>query len=402
MKILMISDVYFPRVNGVSTSINTFRQYLRQLGHEVHLVCPAYHDGPHDNDDAHIYRIPSVKVPMDPEDRLMRTKYITRMLAKFRAENVDVVHIQTPFLAHRVGVKIANALGVPKVETYHTYFEEYFYHYIKFLPSSLLKRAARSLTMRQSNQLDAMIVPSNAMLTVLRNYGVDTPIEIIPTGLDMNKFQSGDGRRFRDQHGIPQHRPTLVHVGRVAFEKNIDFLLHVLNEIKKDMPDILMIIAGEGPAKPHLQQLVNRLNLQNQVMFVGYLSRADALLDCYKAGDVFVFSSRTETQGLVLLEAMALGVPVVSIAAMGTVDILSSQQGCIVAHEYVDDFSKKILSILTSPILRAELSLEAKKYAATWSNNTMTQRLIDFYSRSVSAVELSRNATPVYVTEKSN
>jgi glycosyltransferase involved in cell wall biosynthesis len=256
--------------------------------------------------------------------------------------------------------------------------------------------------MRQCNQLDAMIVPSNAMLTVLRQYGVETPIEIIPTGLDMDKFKQGDGNRFRDQHGIPHNRPTLVHVGRVAFEKNIDFLLHVLNEIKKSIPDILMIIAGEGPAKPHLQKLVHSLHLQDQVMFVGYLSRSDALLDCYKAGDVFVFSSRTETQGLVLLEAMALGVPVVSIAAMGTVDILSPQQGCIVADENVADFTKKTLSVLKSPALHSELSLEAKKYAGTWSNSTMTQRVIDFYGRCVQAVELSRNATPVYAAEKSN
>ncbi len=234
MRILMISDVYFPRVNGVSTSILTYRRELLAQGHEVVLIAPAY-DDPWD-DDADVVRIPSRQVFMDPEDRLMRRGFVRAMLDELRKRNFDLVHIQTPFLAHYLGVQLAKRLGIPRVETYHTFFEEYLYHYIPFLPRQLLRYAARRFTCSQCNNVDAVVVPSTAMLEVLRGYGVCSHAEVIPTGLEPDRFAPGDAAAFRRKHGIPDDRPTLVHIGRVAFEKNIDFLLHVLLKIRTSVP----------------------------------------------------------------------------------------------------------------------------------------------------------------------
>jgi len=377
MRILMISDVYFPRVNGVSTSILTFQQELAAQGHEVHIVAPHYPAG--HPEEPHISRIESGYVMLDPEDRLMKSAKIHELTPKFHKHEFDIVHIQTPFLAHYAGIKLARALDVPTIETYHTFFEEYLYHYVPLLPKFITRRITRSFSRSQCNSVNAVIVPSTAMSTVLQQYGCNTPIHIAPTGIQMAKFESGMGSRFRAKHNIPEERQLLLHVGRVAHEKNIGFLLNMVARLKVDHPQVLFLICGEGPAKTDLEQQVKRMGLVDNVMFVGYLDRETELLDCYRAADVFVFASRTETQGLVLLEAMALGVAVVSTAVMGTIDILSPNRGALVAQEDTEDFSAKVSRLLNNRELRLSIGDEGRRYAETWSAPATARRVVDIY-----------------------
>lgn len=390
MRILYISDVYFPRVNGVSTSIHTFRHELQALGHDVTVVAPHYPQAS-TTDEPAIIRVASRSVPLDPEDRLMRRYALRELPARLGTRAFDLVHIQTPFVAHYAGLRIARELGVPSVATYHTFFEEYLYHYVPFAPRALMRGLAREFSRRQGNQVDALVVPSRAMLSALTGYGVRSPMSILPTGIRLKELAGGDGAAFRRQHGIPAERPLLVHVGRVAFEKNIDFLLHMLRLVRAHYPDVLLLIAGEGPALPHLKKVVRRLSLAASVMFTGYLGRATTLLDCFRAGDMFVFASRTETQGLVLLEAMALGVPVVSIAEMGTIDILKAGKGAIVAEPDQEAFADAVCRLLASPALRRRLAAEGVTYAAEWDAAKQAQRLADFYA----GVLATRAAAPV-------
>lgn len=373
----MISDVYFPRVNGVSTSIITFRQELLRLGHHVCLVAPDY--GQPTADEQGILRIPAYRLPFDPEDRVMRAKTILQQRITLKRERFDVVHIQTPFIAHYVGVRLAQELQIPRLETYHTFFEEYFAHYIPLLPNRLLQCTARLFSRRQCNNVNGLIVPSQAMYEVLEEYGVKTPMRIIPTGLNPHQFRNGKGPLFRARYGISPTRPTLVYVGRIAFEKNIDFLLYMVQTLKQRFADVLLVIAGEGPALPHLKQLGKQLGISSNLLFVGYLPRETTLADCYQAGDVFVFASRTETQGLVLLEAMSLGVPVVSTAIMGTKSLLDADCGALVAEENVEDFAAKVTQLLENFPLRQKLAKSGKAYARHWGIEKPAQQLLAFY-----------------------
>jgi 1,2-diacylglycerol 3-alpha-glucosyltransferase len=379
LRILMISDVYFPRVNGVSTSIQTFREELAALGHEVQLIAPAY-PAPARRDEAGVMRVPARKVPFDPEDRLMQWRAISALLPRLREQKFDLVHIQTPFVAHYVGLRIAKALGLPCVTTYHTFFEEYLHHYLPLLPAALTRIFARRFSRSQCNAVNAVIVPSKAMAQTLKQYGCATPMYIAPTGIPLEKFAHGDGAGFRARHGIAPGRPLLLNVGRVAHEKNIGFLIEMLELVRVRVPDVLLLICGEGPARPDLEQQVARMGLQQHVMFVGYLDRERELLDCYRAADVFVFASRTETQGLVLLEAMALGVPVVSTAAMGTVDIIAPQCGALMASEVPDEFSEKVVRLLKNPVLREALATDARSFAQSWSAPATAQRVEAIYA----------------------
>ncbi|MGH8186925.1 MAG: glycosyltransferase, partial [Steroidobacteraceae bacterium] len=173
-------------------------------------------------------------------------------------------------------------------------------------------------------------------------------------------------------------------------EKNIDFLFRMFARVVAERPDAVMIVAGEGPALAHCKSYVRSLGVAEQVRFVGYLSRESALLDCYRCGDLFVFSSKTETQGLVLLEAMALGVPVVSTAHMGTAEIVSPQRGAAVAPDDEAQFAQIVLSLLSSPERRTSMSAAARAFAASWSATAMADRLARLYSGAVAQARRNR------------
>ncbi|MDA8092294.1 MAG: glycosyltransferase [Betaproteobacteria bacterium] len=381
MNILMISDVYFPRVNGVSTSILTFRDELEAMGHRVTLIAPDYGaqavEIPGRED--WVIRIPARRVPFDPEDRLMRWNVLMGLDVELARAQFDLVHIQTPFVAHYAGVRLARLLGIPCLESYHTFFEEYLYCYVRFAPKRWMRFLARTFSRSQCNRVDALISPSRAMRDELLAYGVRTRIHVIPTGIRRESAVQGDGARFRARHGIGAGTPVMVYVGRVAFEKNIAFLLEVLSAVKKQMPDALLVIAGEGPAQASLEARARALGLAEDVRFVGYLDRRDELPHCYRAGNVFVFASRTETQGLVLLEAMALGVPVVSLAVMGTKDVLREGAGVLIAEDDVTDFAGKVERLLRDASLWQSMSERAVAYAEEWSAAAMAGRLVHCY-----------------------
>lgn len=377
MRILMISDVYFPRVNGVSTSIQTLRHGLREAGHDSMLVAPDYPAAPRDPT---ILRVPGWAVPRDPEDRLMRPRALADILARVAPRDINLVHIHTPFLAHRAGIRWARRHGLPVVETYHTLFEGYFHHYLPWLPRPWLALLARHISRQQCNEVGTVIAPSTAMRDKLQEYGVASPIQVIPTGLPVEDFQDGDGEAFRRRHEIPLNKPLLLYVGRVAHEKNIGFLISALAHLRNAHPEAVLLIAGEGPALPSLKAQAAARGLAGQVRFLGYLQRGAPLHDCYRAADVFVFASRTETQGLVLLEAMALGVPVVAQAHLGTADVLREGQGCRIAPDDPTAFAQRIAELLSDRAETRRLGERGQIYAQEWSTARMTQRMLDLYA----------------------
>ncbi len=378
MRVLFVSDVYFPRVNGVSTSIRTFRGDLAHLGVETVLIAPEY-PGQAPSTEPDMIRIPGARVPGDPEDRRMRWGLLYQALQRLPADDFDLVHIHTPFVAHYAAVRYARRRGIPCLATYHTFFEEYLHHYVPSLPRRIGRGLARAFTRSQCADVRALVAPSEPLRQVLHEYGVKTPVHVIPTGLPADRFCLGDGRRFRALAGLPPDRPLVTYVGRVAHEKNIEFLVRAFAQVRKTVPGALLIIAGEGPARETLRRRVADLGLAADVHFAGYLERDTALLDCYAAAAVFVFASRTETQGLVLLEAMAQGTPVVSTAELGTRSILAPACGALIAEEREEPFAASVVRVLTDEGLRRTLSDQGRTYARGWSSSAMAGRLGELY-----------------------
>ena len=380
MRVLMISDVYFPRINGVSTSMQTFRAAIEQTGAQVTIVAPDYPGTDHAAvAGTDIVRLPSRAVPLDPEDRLMRWSSLADLDRRLASADFDVVHVQTPFAAHYAGLRLARARGIPCIATYHTHFEEYLFHYVRFLPRSALRLAARALARQQCNALDAVVVPSQPMADTLKDYGVSKPLHVIPTGLPESQFLRGDGQRFRQAWNIAPERKVALFVGRAAFEKNIGFLLEMAALACRQQPQLVLVIAGEGPALPSLRRQAAELGIEKLVRFVGYLPRDGALRDCYAAADVFTFASRTETQGLVLLEAMAIGLPVLAIPALGAAEIIKPGRGAIAAAETPEGFAGQLVGLLNRPTKLLIMADEAIDFAREWDAASQGTRLVALY-----------------------
>ena len=382
MNILFISDVFFPRVNGVSTSINTFATELRALGHQVTLIAPSYTD--EDKQEEWIVRVPSHKIYFDPEDRLMNFGKLKALLPWIRDKHFDVIHIHTPFTAHYVGIHFGKKLDIPVVETYHTFFEDYLHHYLPFIPQFISRKLARTISRRQCNAVDGIVSPSKPMLDVLKQYGIKTPAEVVATGLDDSSFANVDGEHFRMSHDIPLTQPMLLFVGRVAHEKNIGFLLEMHVELIKNHPDVLLVITGEGPAEESIKQSIEKLGISNKVRMIGYLDRGHELIACYKAADIFVFASKSETQGLVLLEAMAQGTAVVAIAELGTKSILIEGEGVLIAKDDINDFADKVSVLLSDAPKRQMIGEKGRQYAQEkWGAGILAKKVAKFYKSAI-------------------
>ena len=383
MDILLLSDVYFPRVNGVSSSIRTFARELTRQRHSVTLVAPRYRqddDAIDSTEEFRIERVASRPVLLDPEDRLMQRGALRAIERRLALRRFDAIHVQTPFRAHALGRRLARATGAPHVETFHTHFEAYIALYLPWLPGAWLRRIARRICRTRCARADHLVVPTTQMNEVLGAYGIVTPTTVIPTGLVPDEFAAGDGARFRARHGIPRDRPVMATVSRLAREKNIDFLLDVAVRVRRRIPDVLFIVAGEGPHGAALEQRAAALGLGTHVRFFGNLDRATDLLDCYRAADVFVFASPTETQGLVLIEAMALGVPIVSTAVLGTAAVLAAARSAVVAPPDAESFAESVSAVLASAELRAMLASHGPSDARAWSAGPCAARLAELYA----------------------
>lgn len=326
-----------------------------------------------------VLRVPARRVPFDPEDSIMGWKALGDCLASVPRERCELVHIQTPFLAHYAGLKAARARGVPVVATCHTYFEDYLHHYMPLLPGFAGAWLARSVMTRQLNAVDAVVSPSEPVRQRLLEYGVTRPIHVIPTGMTGDRFNAGDGGRFRAQYGIAADQKVVLNVGRVAHEKNLSFLLRMFAQLRPLEPRALLLIAGEGPARASLEREAQSLGIAPATRFVGNLDRERGLNDCYASADAFVFASRTETQGLVLLEAMAQSRPVVSTACLGTRSVLTEQSGACVVEEREAEFAAALAAVLKDSARSRRMGEEGLAWARQWSSLALATRMADLY-----------------------
>jgi glycosyltransferase involved in cell wall biosynthesis len=392
VRILFLSDVFLPRVNGVSTSIQTFRQALERHGHTVDLVAPGY--GGEDVGEPGVHRVRGMRVPRDPEDRIVTPGSMVRRVESLGPSGFEVVHVHTPFAAHRAGVVISRRHGVALVETFHTMLDEYAEHYLPLVPRRLSRSLVRRYLVRQARRARRVIAPSRALRDRLTSYGISTPIDVIPTGLDPGAFEAGNRGAMRGRLGLADAAPIVAYVGRLAHEKNILRVLEVMLAVLDRLPRAHAVFAGLGPALETLERRVAGSAFVDRVHWLGYLDRRTELPDLYAAADVLLFASLTETQGLVPLEAMAAGLPLVAIPALGTRDLLATGKGVLLATTEPGDLEAKAFALLENEPLRRRLGHEARAVAAEWSSERSANLLLECYRRAVvsSAAASTRTA----------
>lgn len=375
MKIGIFSECYRPTTNGVVVSIDTFRATLTQMGHEIFIFAPRTKDYI-DEDPAHVFRLPSFTWPGQ--------KYYPIALPGFGhtlqlAANLslDIIHCQHLSFAGQLGQNIARRLGLPAVYTYHTLIAEYT-HYVplfhNFAKKYLIKRSRIFC-----NRSDAVVTPSPSMRKKLLNYGVTTPISVIPTGIYPERYTRDCRPQLLQKFQIPDNRKLLLYVGRLAAEKNIPLLLESLKIIKGKYPAIHLLLVGSGPQEPDYRHWLAQNKLSDYVTFTGFLPKEETE-KVFGACDIFTFPSLTDTQGIVVVEAMAAGTPPVAVEALGPADIIHDGVDGFLTDPNVNQFADKIITLLSNQELYQTMSKEAKVEAKKYSAKACAKKMESLYA----------------------
>ena len=374
MRIGVFTDSYRPYISGVVRSIDSFACELRKLGHKVYIFAPKYRGAP---DELDVYRFLSVRPPTN-QDFALAIPISGRLRSTIAKLKLDLIHTHSPFLMGQLGAHCARRAGIPLVFTYHTLYDQYV-HYIPMM-ANFARWAVVHYTANYCNRADRIITPTSVVAKMIRNYGITTPITALPTGIDYQLFKGGDPNWLRKRYGIGQEERILLFVGRLGQEKNLDFLLHAVRLAKKKLPSqrLRLVLVAGGPEREHLERLAWELGLQDNVLFTGPLPPGE-VAHCYKGADLFTFPSCTETQGLVLLEAMAAGLPPVAVGVNGVLDMVASDSDGLLVGLDLEEFSSAIAELLTDERQRLKLSRGASQKAAAYSTANMAQRLLALY-----------------------
>lgn len=381
MRIVMMTNTYLPFVGGVSHSVNAVAKALRGRGHTVLVVAPEYgeHAAPPPEDEGDVLRIAATQ-------KLTKGAFAVSLgmqsdvIDKVRRAKPDIIHSHHPFLLGDTALRAAAALDVPLLFTYHTRYE-YYTHYLR-RNSSTMKRLAIEIATRYCNMVDQVIAPSESIERLLAERGVVRPVEVIPTGIDAERFASGDGRRFRRRHCIREDSFVVGHVGRLAPEKNCRFMADAVAAFSSQHPEALFLLVGDGSEKEAVRAVFDKAGLPHHLLPTGALTGQD-LVDAYHAMDVFVFASKTETQGMVLAEAMSAGVPVVSLDAPGSREVLRDEEnGRLVSKEGVEGFVEALHWVRQqAPDGREALHRACLETAAEFAEDKSVDRIENLYQR---------------------
>ena len=373
MRIAHFSDCYTPRINGVTTSIRVLKRALEQQGHEVHLFVPRYRqDSPEEN----VHRIPSVYMPLQPEDR-MGLPWPSAGLGQLSRLKFDIVHVHTPFSLGWMGYSKARLSRTPMVFTHHTLWEEYA-HYLKVVPIRLGRWVGRQLCDFYFNRSAAVVMPSQEVAEKIKDR-LKTRFEVVPTGIQCQDLQGGDALKARQELRLSPDDQLFLYVGRMGKEKSIDFLIKVFASYRQAGGQAHFALIGGGPELENLRKLTVELGIAESCRFVGYRQH-DTLKHYLAASKLFLFASQTETQGLVLLEAAAAGVPVVAVRASGVNEAVDHQQtGWLTTPGQPQEFLQALQSLDQDPALYARLSQNSRAWADRFSDYEMGRKMTNLY-----------------------
>ena len=307
MNIGLYTDTYFPQISGVATSIKTLKDALERQGHNVFIFTTTDPNVKKGTVEPNVFRFSSIPF-VSFTDRRIAFRGLFEATKVAKEVNLDIVHTQTEFALGTIGKYVAHQLDIPAIHTYHTMYEDYL-HYI--LNGHLLRPYhVKQFVKSYLKNMDGCIAPSGRVEELLRHYGVQIPIRVIPTGVDIQSMNSDANRDVRKDLGIDADAPVILTLSRIAAEKKINHILNVLPAIIEEIPNVKFVIAGDGPDVKVLQEQVERLTLEDYVIFAGNVDHGD-VGNYYRMADIFVSASDTETQGLTYVEALAAGTPCV-------------------------------------------------------------------------------------------
>ncbi|HDK25527.1 MAG TPA: glycosyltransferase family 4 protein [Candidatus Atribacteria bacterium] len=380
MRIAFFTNCYKPLVNGVVTSIVSLKEAYERKGHETYVFAPQV-DGYIDQE-KNVFRYRSVNLTK-------KVKYPIAIPLSFRAKKVitefnpDIIHVHHPFVLSSPAIMYGKKLGIPKILTLHTQYERYAY-YIAPIPEKLTQEAIKRIIFNLAYKIDCITTPSGSMKELIKSYGIKNRIEVIPNAIDLDPFRQKDELKcseIRKRYNLKEDDKIILYVGRVAQEKSIDKIIEALAITKrKGISNVRLLIVGGGPAIEELKNLVRSLQIEEQVIFTGEVKNEE-IRHYYKIAYLFTIASTTETFGIVIIEALASGIPVLAVKAPGAVDILTDGlDGLLVDNDNdIEKFANALDKIIREPELRERLSQGALKTSERYSIDIVSERMLNLY-----------------------
>jgi 1,2-diacylglycerol 3-alpha-glucosyltransferase len=377
VNILMMTNTFTPFVGGVSRSVTAFADELRKMGHRVVIVAPEFENTPESEED--VIRIPAIQHFNGSDFSLVLPipGYLSAHLERFKP---DIVHSHHPHLLGGTAVRVASRFECPLVFTYHTMYE-YYLHYVP-AHAKRLRQFVVNLVTGYCNLCDHIVTPSQSVADIIRQRGVEVPMDIVPTGVYAERFENGDGRAFRRSRRIPERASVVGYVGRLAPEKNLSFLAEAVSRFVTRTAEGHFLVVGSGPSEQDVRDVFDRQGQSDRLHITGSLE-GQALIDAYHAMDAFVFASHTETQGMVLTEAMAAGKPVVAVDAPGVREVVRDRRnGRLVHSEDARAFAEAIAEVAQASREEGNAYRQAARAtAAAFSMEASARRLVKVYEK---------------------
>ena len=379
MKIAFFTNNYLPNVYGVPMSVETFRKEFEKRGHTVFVFAPNYSD--YQDTNKNIFRYPSLDIEI--KFRLpLGIPYSRKMDRIIEKLDLDIIHSHHPNLLGSAAMKWAKKKNIPLIFTWHTLYDKYT-NFVPFLPAKLSAGWIIKKAVKYANQADRVIVPTQSIEPIIKNWGVVNKIFPVATGIDAKCFSGSDRKKIREKYQIKDDETVLLLVSRLTEEKNISFLFESVVEVLKKNPKTKFMLVGDGYLKGELEKETRKRNLDQQIIFAG-LVEAEEIKNYYAAGDIFVYASKSETQGMIITEAMYMSLPIVAVKATGIESLVENNVNGILTTEIEGEFADAVLKLVENADLRKKFSENAKKIAREkYTSKICAEKMLKVYAEAI-------------------
>lgn len=379
MRIAIFTNNYLPNPFGVSVSIESFRRELERRGHTVYIFAPSFKG--YADTSRHVFRYPSVEMHFRGVRFPIAIPYSRKMDKILEKMDIDIIHAQHPNLLGWQARRWAHKKHIPLVFTWHTLYDQYA-HFNPFLPIKISAWLAVRSAVKYANHAESVIIPTVSAKKIITSWGMHNKnTRVVPTGIDEEDFANVDAGIICKKIKLPKDRKVLLLVSRLTAEKNVFFLAEAMALILAEHPDTVFVVAGQGKEKERMRALFKREGVLRRVIFSGVLGRKD-IAGIFSLADIFVYASKSETQGLIIAEAMYAGLPVVALDATGVKDFVMNHVTGLLVKENKKEFSAAVASLLNNKELRMDFSSKAKQIARENFTATLcAEKIIGVYER---------------------
>ncbi len=384
MKIGFFTDSYLPSLDGVSTTVETSAKQLERMGHEVIIVAPKY---PNTKDRKNVIRIFSLKLTRQLETRV-GLQFPQTSLLKILRHDFDIIHGHSGGPVSFLGWQIAKLYGVPYIATYHTFWNKYTHYFLKGVIRPKIFEVSSTLF---GNVCEALVAPTQKVKNELRQYGIRKPIFVIPNGLETERFVNVKKGFLRNKYKIPKDAKIILCIARLGREKSVDFIIQSFKHIYEAEKKVYFFIVGTGPDKENLQNLAKKLGVSDRIIFTGPVKHL-SIPKVYADADLFVFASKTETQGMVVLEAMASGIPVVSVTDKVFKNVVIDDVNGYLVKKNTALYAECVLKLIQNTSLRKKLGNNGRKTAEQYSIHEIAKSFVNLYENVLENNEINRSS----------